>query len=348
MTQGLPASPLVNQNPPAAPRPPVAPIAPPPTVNAIAGNPPASEATSPVEQFLRNKFAVNEEDKGTAAVAKAKAAYGAPDTTGYDRAVEELNRRKAQFEAPKTGMPALMEYLQQIAQAPRGMGSLSAGAMGAQRVEDIQKQREATQFDLAKQILETEQKKADVTRGYAKELYGINTAAVANAGTEAYNAAIALHKSESEAKQLKQQAEQKELDRQNQLTIEREQQKGANARHIVPIENRVFQSYMEANGNNPVKAYEAMKIAGAAGKGVMTRDQAADNVRKDLENLQTSGPMLKEAKLALQANGIPNPTMQQVQEHLIQQQMKGVSLTGQPQPNNALFNKADAILAGSK
>lgn len=170
-------------------------------------NTPAAQAPSEVETYLRKRFADNAEERGAAAEAKAKAAYGAPDTTGYDRAVEELKRRQAQFTAPTTGMPALMEYLQQVALAPKGVGSLTAGAMGAEKINQLQKERETNQFDLAKQILEQEQKKADITRGYAKELYGINAAAVKEAGKEAYDAAIALHKSEDEARKLKQEAE---------------------------------------------------------------------------------------------------------------------------------------------
>ena len=186
----------------AAPRP----VAPTPPVTQTAAQQPA-EAPSDVDTYLRKRFAVDEEAKGAAAEAKARAAYGAPSTEGYDRAVEELKRRQAQFAAPATGMPALMEYLQQIAQAPKGIGSFTAGAMGAQKVTDLQKERETQQFDLAKQIVEQEQKKADVTRGYAKDMYGINVAAIKEAGDQAYNAAIALHKSEDEAKKLKQEAE---------------------------------------------------------------------------------------------------------------------------------------------
>jgi hypothetical protein len=203
--EGLAATPAAAQL--AAPRPanprPAAPT--PPPVTQTAAQQPA--APSDVDAYLRKRFAVDEEAKGAAAEAKARAAYGAPSTEGYDRAVEELKRRQAQFAAPATGMPALMEYLQQIASAPRGVGSLTAGAMGAQKVTDLQQAREAQQFDLAKQILDQEQKKADVTRGYAKEMYGVNAAAIKEAGDQAYNAAIALHKSEDEAKKLKQEAE---------------------------------------------------------------------------------------------------------------------------------------------
>jgi hypothetical protein len=356
MKQGLPASPLVKQNPPAAPRPPIAPIAPPPTVNAIAGNPPA--AVSPDVEIAQKVLRNSMQDPATARaleVSEYQKAIAAPDTTNYDRAVEELQRRKQQFAAPATGMPALMEYLQQIAQTPRGVGSLTAGAMGAQKVTDLQKAREASQFDLAKQIIDQEQKKLDVQRGYAKEVYGV--------GKERYNAmfeanlkaAKEVTTNDLAARRLAEEVTQKQLDRENELAKTKMHVQGQITAAGMPGAEQRFLNEMEALRLKDPKAYEAkmatltaIKGAGAAGKGVMTRDQAADNVRKDLENLQTSGPMIKEAKLALQTNGIPNPTMQQVQEYLIQQNMRGVSLTGQPKPNAALFDKADAILAGSK
>jgi hypothetical protein len=66
----------------------------------------------------------------------------------------------------------------------------------------------------------------------------------------------------------------------------------------------------------------------AGNRGVMTRDQASDNVEKSLENIQTARATIADAKAALAAAGISNPTMAQIKEHLIQEQIKGVSLTG--------------------
>jgi hypothetical protein len=63
----------------------------------------------------------------------------------------------------------------------------------------------------------------------------------------------------------------------------------------------------------------------------MTRDQASDNVEKSLENIQTARATIADAKAALAAAGISNPTMAQIKEHLIQEQIKGVSLTGAAQ-----------------
>ena len=339
-------APAVNQGiatkPPITPRPVVS-VAPPPTVESIAGKPP--EAVSP-DVELAQKVLRNSMQDPAAARAEEVAAYqkaiAAPDTTNYDRAVEELQRRKQQFAAPATGMPALMEYLQQIAQAPKGVGSLTAGAMGAQKVQELQQQRETNQFDLAKQIIDQEQKKLDVQRGYAKEVYGV--------GKEKYNAMFEANLKAAEkvttndlaARRLAEEVTQKQLDRENELAKTKMHVQGQITAAGMPGAEQRFLNEMEALRLKDPKAYEAkmatltaIKGAGAAGKGVMTRDQANDNVNKMLENPSVGSRSIKEATVALQANGIPNPTMSQIQEHLIQQQMKGVSLTGQPQPNAA-------------
>jgi hypothetical protein len=193
-----------------------------------------ADLTAAVKRQLAARLMAKPSDAGIAAETGARAAYAAPDTSGYDRAVAELQKRRTQMEAPKTGMPALMEYLQQIAQAPRGMGSLSAGALGAQRVDDLQKQRESAQFDLTKQILEQEQKKLDVNRGYTKEMYGINKAAIDQAYKQQFAAAKELRLSDDAAKKLAQTAADNEANRQNRLKVVQEQGKNSLATANAP------------------------------------------------------------------------------------------------------------------
>jgi hypothetical protein len=72
---------------------------------------------------------------------------------------------------------------------------------------------------------------------------------------------------------------------------------------------------------------------GGAGAGPkpMTRDQATDNVNKILENPMMSKGFIADAKAGLASRGISNPTMIQVQEYLIQEQMKGADLAAPTQ-----------------
>jgi hypothetical protein len=83
------------------------------------------------------------------------------------------------MEGPKQGYGALMEYLQQIAMAPKGMGSLSAGAYGAQKVTDMQKQRESDMFDMTMKKFDLGFKNEE-----AKRMFKIETNKI---GREAYN-----------------------------------------------------------------------------------------------------------------------------------------------------------------
>jgi hypothetical protein len=77
--------------------------------------------------------------------------------------------------------------------------------------------------------------------------------------------------------------------------------------------------------------------AGAAGAGPkpMTRDQASDNVAKKLEITNPNRKQIvADATQALRAAGIQNPSFSQIEEHLIQEQMKGVDLSA-PSGTNA-------------
>jgi hypothetical protein len=81
--------------------------------------------------------------------------------------------------------------------------------------------------------------------------------------------------------------------------------------------------------------------SGAAGAGPkpMTRDQATDNVNKILENPMMSKGFIADAKAGLASRGISNPTMIQVQEYLIQEQMKGANLAAPTQTGKVVdFN----------
>lgn len=72
---------------------------------------------------------------------------------------------------------------------------------------------------------------------------------------------------------------------------------------------------------------------GGAGAGPkpMTRDQAADNVNKILENPMMSRNFIADARAGLTARGVTNPNMIQIQEYLIQEQMKGADLAAPAQ-----------------
>ena len=93
----------------------------------------------------------------------------APNSKYADMAMAEYDRRIKQMEGPKQGYGGLMEYLQQIALAPKGVGSLTAGAYGAQKVNEMQKQREADMFDMTMKKLDLGFKNEEAQRSFKLE-----------------------------------------------------------------------------------------------------------------------------------------------------------------------------------
>jgi hypothetical protein len=135
--------------------------------------------TDPNELAYQNALkdmSLDRDARAAAAQARLKEQVGGPGTEQYDRMVAELEKRKADFEAPKAGFEGLMEYLGQVAQTGRGKKWYEAGAEGGARVEALNKERKAQQFELAKQQVELLQKKMGAERGYKKELFQLGEA----------------------------------------------------------------------------------------------------------------------------------------------------------------------------
>jgi hypothetical protein len=224
------------------------------------------------------------------------------DTSVYDRAASELERRKKQFDAPQTGMPALMEWLQQVAVAPKGVGSLTAGAMGAQKTAEMQKEREQQQFDLTKQILEQQQKKLDVIRGDAEKKFGV--------GNEAYNAmfkhnfeaAKQITQNDFEAEKLAKQMTDNQLNRESEERRAKERNenalKVANApgqteRIAARIEKLRAQGTPEAEAQIKQILDTHAQITGSGAAGVGSQRNRIMELRLDLE---TNKELLKNAE----------------------------------------------------
>jgi hypothetical protein len=127
------------------------------------------------------------------------------DTSSHDRLVAEYQAEKERLNAPKEGYAAFMDYVSKIAQAPRGMGSLSAGAYGAQKVNEEQEARAAKRHDLTKQMLDVSQKKADIGYQQKMDVFGAGESAEAAAIKARYEAAINREANTMEKQKLAQQ-----------------------------------------------------------------------------------------------------------------------------------------------
>lgn len=186
----------------------------------------------------------------------------APSSKYSDMAMAEYDRRIKQLEGPKQGMPALMEYLQQIALAPRGVGSLTAGAMGAQKVGELQKQREADMFDLTMKKLDLGFKNEEAQRAFKLETL--------KTGREVYDKV-----KDNAFKALQEQGQ-------------NDRQASANATSLA---NAAMQASVSAQGHKLQAEMQLRQLLNAEKRG--DRDNAALQLRALSETAKDIGTLLK-------------------------------------------------------
>jgi hypothetical protein len=129
------------------------------------------------------------------------------DTSAQDQLVEQLKSEDSRLNAPKEGYAAFMDYISKIATAPKGLGSLSAGAYGAQQVNAEQEARAAKQHELKKQMFDVMQKKSDLGYQQKLDVFGAGEGAEAAAIKDRYAAAINRSTNQMERDKLAQEME---------------------------------------------------------------------------------------------------------------------------------------------
>ena len=145
---------------------------------------------APTAERIMNE-AMSADPEAVLRAAEARRGGVKRDTSSMDEMIKEYRAEKERLAEPKPGLDAFMEYLGQIAAAPKGMGSLSAGAYGARQQKGLEESRAAQRLELNKQMLDLGQKKADIGYTQALETMGAGDAAKAAALKERYAAAIA-------------------------------------------------------------------------------------------------------------------------------------------------------------
>ena len=333
-----------------------------PVAPAAPGAPmPAPQAATPAQESLADKInsAVLRKDPEAERIATEERrlkALGAVDTSIYDRQLAELEKRKAQLEGPQDSFGRLMEYLEQVSATPRGLSSFGAGAAGARGVNALEKARQLEQYNLTKQALDVSQKKIDTVRAFATEQYNVGENRFNQVYKEQLDTARQVSGNEQAARKLAQENTLKMLELEQDATLKREQMQ--NQLKVANIgQTREYNEQARINkitslkqqarrATDPKVAAELMAqamdlemasgrggsgAAAAAGPKPMTRDQATDNVNKILGEPMLSRGFIADAKAGLSARGIANPTMIQIQEYLIQEQMKGADLAAPAQ-----------------
>jgi hypothetical protein len=296
---------LVNQQPPKPAAPPVPPAAPPAPV-------------SKMDKFLESAFDRTPEQRRQDAIDRIKKELGDPDVSAQEKYIKELDEGRSRFAEPTDFAGRLSAWARNTANAG-GRSSLETGSKGAaasyaERQANAQKNMEAL-----KEIMGETSKVADIKRGFKEKVLNFGEKEYDDAYRVGMDAAKELKLDKRQAELFAHQAAEKALDRANQLKVA-----------SVPSSERLqFNEFASAWSKKPENkgktiddAYTAYKMAGspsAGMKGVMTRDQAEDNFRKDMENFQLAGAMKKEAEEHYKKP----PTYSELKEYHIQKQMGG-------------------------
>ena len=287
---------------------------------------PAAAPVDPMTERLNNFFkaaiektpAQQRED----AINRMKEAFGAPDTSAQEKYIQQLEARRAALAEPTDTYERLRNYLR-TASTAGGRTSFQTGANTSALMEAQRQAKQQKDMEILKELMGESGKLADVKRGYKKELFGFGEKTYDDAFKTGMDVAKELKLDSRQAQLFAHQSAENALQRANSLKVAG--MPGAEERMF----NQVARDWLakpENKGKTIADAYAAFNImrspaAGAKLGGVMSRDQAEDNVRKDLENMMTGPKMISDASAALKAQGIQNPTSLQIKDYLVQQQM---------------------------
>jgi hypothetical protein len=321
--RGLPAAikketpPVVNQQPPK----PAAPAAPPKPAAPVAPAAPAAPAT-PLDKFLesalRDPAVVRDE-----AIKRMAKAYGDPDVSAQEKYIKQLEESRARFQEPTDFAGRLSAWARNTANAG-GRSSLEAGSRGAAASEAERRSMAQKDIETLKELMAESSKVADVKRNYQKELFGFGEKTYDDAYRVGMDVAKEMGLGKRQQELFAHQSAENALQRKNALAVA-----------STPSSERLqFQEFASAWSKKPENkgktiddAYAAYKMAGtpsAGMKGIVTRDQAEDNFRKDMENFQLASEMKKEA---VKYYG-RDPSYSEMKEYFIQKQMGGSGKLG--------------------
>jgi hypothetical protein len=269
--------------------------------------------------YERRMLAENQNFNPEAYKQKFLQEVGQKDLSIYDEMAAELKARRDRLAEPKPGFDALMEYLSQI---EGGRNWMESGRKGSANLTALKKERQALRDTLTEKIIETGGKKKEAEYTEKLGLFNLTKAEKDRVGTESRELAKSLGLSEDKEAELRQS-----------MAIEVMKIKANKEIQGMPGAEQRFFNQMAASwlaqpenkGKSMFDAYTAFKIAGypaAAAKGVMTRDQASDNVMKKIAyDSPIRNDLMNEARDALKKAGIASPSGTQITDYLIDKEM---------------------------
>jgi hypothetical protein len=289
-------------------------------------------ALDPMKERLTKFFEASlnktPEQQREEAIARMKEAIGAPDTTAQEKYIQQLEARRAQFAEPTDPYERFRQYARTAANAG-GRTWMETGAKTSASLQDQRLANQQKDMEVLKELMSESGKLADVKRGYKKEVFGFGEKTYDDAFKTGMESAKELGLYGRQAELFAHQSAEKVLDRKSAERIAG--MPGAEQKMF----NQVAADWMskpENKGKSLSDAYSAYMLArspSAAVKGVMTRDQASDNVMKKIaydSPIRTA--LMDEAKNALTKAGIASPSASQVTDYLIDKEMgKGNTTT---------------------
>lgn len=296
--------------------------------------------------YERRMLAENQKFDPEAYKQKFLAEVGKKDTSIYDEMAAELKARKERLNNPQPGFESFMEYLGQIAESGGGRDWTESGSKGASRLAALRKERQTKQDELVDKILDLGAKKKEAEYSERLGLFNLTKTEKERIGTESRELAKSLGLSEDKEAELRQS-----------MAIEIMKIKANKEIAGMPGAEQKFFNEMasswlaqpENKGKTKFDAYAAFKLAGspsAGGKGIMTRDQAADNVRK---NIEYGAPLrtqyMDEATQALKKAGISSPSATQIMDYLVERELGKANATTAP---SATVPTAGTVMNGYK
>jgi hypothetical protein len=288
---------------------------------------PAAAPAAPAEKSLYDKFmeqalSQTPEARRDAAMKRYQELIGAPDTSAQEKYIQQLEASRAQLAEPTDPYERFRRY----ARAAANAGGRTWQQTGASASQTLEQQRLANQqkdMEILKELMGESSKVAETKRGYKKEAFTFGEKEYDDAYKYGFEAAKEMGLGGRQRELFAHQSAENALQRANALKVAG--MPGAEERMFGQVA-KDWLAKPENKGKTMSDAYAAFNImkspaAGARLSGVMTRDQAEDNVRKDLENMLSGPKMISDASTALKAQGIQNPTSLQIKDYLVQQQM---------------------------
>jgi hypothetical protein len=214
------------------------------------------------------------------------------DTSAHDRLMAEYESEKNRLKPPEQGLDSFMELLSKIAVAPKGMGSLHAGAYGVQKAKEEQEAKDLRRHELTKQMLDVSQKKADLGYQQKMDVFTAGESAEAAAIKDKYAAAINRSTNQMERDKL---AQQMEMELQK-LAVHKQQVAAMNK---PPAFQQIYTELqkLQPNADKSELFKQAVSMAGLSSKQDSAEAQMLDKLNDAIKQYDAAEAKLNFVKL---------------------------------------------------